>query len=35
MNNINEKKQARNLFKALQDDPKSAFYLETTITKKY
>ena len=34
MNNINEKKQARNLFKALQNDPKSAFYLETTITKK-
>ena len=34
MNDNNEKKQAQNLFKVLQKDPKSAFYLETTITKK-
>ena len=34
MNQNNEKKQAQNLFKALQNDPRSALYLETSITKK-
>ena len=34
MNDDNEKKQAQNLFKVLQNDPRSAFYLETSITKK-
>ena len=34
MNQKNKEKQAQNLFITLQKDPKSTFYLETTITKK-
>ena len=34
MNQKNKEKQAQNLFITLQKDPKSTFYLETSITKK-
>ena len=34
MNNDNEKKRAKKLFSALQDDSKSVFYLNSTLTKK-
>ena len=34
MNNDNDKKRAKNLFSALQNDSKSVFYLNSTLTKK-
>ena len=34
MNNDNDKKRIQNLFSALQNDSKSVFYLNSTITKK-
>ena len=34
MNNDNDKKHAKNLFSALQNDSKSVFYLNSTLTKK-
>ena len=34
MNNDNDKKRIQNLFSTLQNDSKSVFYLNTTITKK-
>ena len=34
MNNDNDKKRIQNLFSTLQNDSKSVFYLNSTITKK-